>query len=81
MDETKIIAAILSNQILVLEDVAGDPVNKTVDLYERVLAELRARGHGAAQPAETTRRFGSANHRPESAAGERSTASFYVSKT
>ena len=46
MDETKIIAAILCAQTIVLEDVALDPIGKTVDFYERVLAELRARGYG-----------------------------------
>jgi hypothetical protein len=46
MDETKIIAAILCAQTIVLEDVARDPISKTVDFYERLLAELRARGHG-----------------------------------
>ena len=46
MDETKLIAAILCAQTILLEDVASDPVVKTVDFYERVLAELRARGHG-----------------------------------
>jgi hypothetical protein len=46
MDETKIIAAILCAQTIVLEDVARDPIGKTVDFYERILAELRARGHG-----------------------------------
>jgi len=46
MDETKIIAAILCAQTIILEDVASDPVAKTVDFYERVLDELRTRGHG-----------------------------------
>jgi len=46
MDETKIIAAILCAQTIVPEDVARDPIGKTVDFYERLLAELRARGHG-----------------------------------
>jgi hypothetical protein len=46
MDETKIIAAILCAQTIVLEDVARDPIGKTVDFYERILAELRERGHG-----------------------------------
>jgi hypothetical protein len=46
MDETKIIAAILCAQTIVLEDVACDPIGKTVDFYERILAELRARGYG-----------------------------------
>jgi hypothetical protein len=46
MDEIKLIAAILCAQTILIEDVASDPVVKTVDFYERVLAELRARGHG-----------------------------------
>jgi ATP-dependent Clp protease ATP-binding subunit ClpA len=46
VDETKIIAAILCGQTIVGEDLAIDPVRKIVDLYERILAELRARGHG-----------------------------------
>jgi hypothetical protein len=46
VDETKIIAAILCGQAIVGEDLAIDPVRKIVDLYERILAELRARGHG-----------------------------------
>ena len=46
MDETKLIAAILCAQTILLEDVASDPIGKTVDFYERILAVLRARGHG-----------------------------------
>ena len=46
VDETKLIAAILRARIILLEDTAADPVGTTVDLYERILAELRARGHG-----------------------------------
>jgi len=44
-DETKIIAAILCTQTILPEDTADDPVKKVVDLYEHILAELRARGH------------------------------------
>ena len=46
VDETKLIAAILRARIILLEDTAADPIGTTVDLYERILAELRARGHG-----------------------------------
>ena len=46
MDEANIIAAILCAQTVILEDVATDPIRKTVDFYERLLAELRARGYG-----------------------------------
>src|SRR5262249_29517819 len=46
VEETKIIAAILCTRTVLLEDTAGDPVKNIVDLYERILAELRARGHG-----------------------------------
>jgi ATP-dependent Clp protease ATP-binding subunit ClpA len=46
IDETKIIAAILCSRTILPEDVASDPIGKTVDFYERILAELRARGHG-----------------------------------
>jgi hypothetical protein len=42
----EIIAAILCARITLLDDVAGDPIGSTVDIFERVLAELRARGHG-----------------------------------
>jgi ATP-dependent Clp protease ATP-binding subunit ClpA len=47
IDETKIIAAILCARMILADDVAGDPIGTTVDLYERILAELRARGHGS----------------------------------
>jgi ATP-dependent Clp protease ATP-binding subunit ClpA len=47
VDETKLIAAILCARMILPDDVAADPVATTVDLYERILAELRARGHGA----------------------------------
>jgi ATP-dependent Clp protease ATP-binding subunit ClpA len=47
IDETKIIAAILCARMILPEDVSGDPIGTTVDLYERILAELRARGHGS----------------------------------
>ena len=43
----EIIAAILCGQAILGEDGAVDPVRKIVDLYERILAELRARGHGS----------------------------------
>jgi hypothetical protein len=46
MDENKIIVAILCAQTVILEDVARDPVIQTVDFYERLLTELRRRGHG-----------------------------------
>jgi hypothetical protein len=46
MDENKLIAAILCAQTILLEDVASDPIVKTVDFYERLLGELRAREHG-----------------------------------
>jgi hypothetical protein len=46
MDETKIIAAILCAQTVILEEVSTDPIRKTVDFYERLLAELQARGYG-----------------------------------
>jgi len=45
MDEIKFIAAILCAQTILLEDVASDPIVKTVDFYERMLAELESRGH------------------------------------
>lgn len=45
LDETKIIAAILCARAISPENVAGDPIGKIVDLYERILAELRARDH------------------------------------
>jgi hypothetical protein len=56
MDEAKIIAAILCAQTIILEDVASDPVAKTVDFYERVLAELRTRGHGGPAVDDRARR-------------------------
>jgi len=43
-DETKIIAAILCAGAILPDDVAVISVGKTVDLYERILAELCARG-------------------------------------
>ena len=43
IDETKIIAAILCARMILPEDTAADPIGTTVDLYERILAELRAR--------------------------------------
>ena len=46
VDETKLIAAILCARMILPEDTAADPIGTTVDLYERILAELRARGHG-----------------------------------
>ena len=46
IDETKIIAAILCGQTIVA-DTETDPVKKVVDIYERILAELRSRGHGS----------------------------------
>jgi hypothetical protein len=56
MDENKIVAAILCAQTVILEDVARDPVVKTVDFYERLLAELRRRGYG--QQPQSGRRTG-----------------------
>jgi transcriptional regulator with AAA-type ATPase domain len=47
IDETKIIAAILCARMILPDDAAGDPIGSTVDLYERILAELRARGRGS----------------------------------
>jgi ATP-dependent Clp protease ATP-binding subunit ClpA len=47
VDETKLIAAILCARMILPEDTATDPIGTTVDLYERILAELRARGHGS----------------------------------
>jgi hypothetical protein len=47
IDEIKIIAAILCARMILPDDVAIDPVGNTVDLYERLLRELRARGHGS----------------------------------
>jgi RNA polymerase sigma-54 factor len=47
IDETKIIAAILCGQTIIGKDLAIDPVREIVDLYERILAELRSRGHGS----------------------------------
>jgi hypothetical protein len=44
-EETKIIAAILCAGAILPDDVAVISIAKTVDLYERILAELRARGH------------------------------------
>ena len=46
VDETRIIAAILCARTTSADDDADDAVCKIVDLYERILAELRARGHG-----------------------------------
>ena len=48
VDETKLTAAILCARMILPDDVAADPVATTVDLYERIVAELRARarGHG-----------------------------------
>jgi ATP-dependent Clp protease ATP-binding subunit ClpA len=46
VDETKIIAAILCARMILRDNVAIDPISNTVDLYERMLRELRARGHG-----------------------------------
>ena len=43
VDETKLIAAILCARMILPNDVAADPVANTVDLYERILEELRAR--------------------------------------
>ena len=47
IDETKIIAAILCGQTIIGKDLAIDPVREIVDLYERILAELRSRDHGS----------------------------------
>jgi hypothetical protein len=47
LDETKIIAAILCAGAILPDDVAIVSIDKTVDFYERILAELRARGHGS----------------------------------
>src|SRR5947207_10563975 len=44
VDEIKIIAAILCTRMRLPDDAAIDPIGNTVDLYERILAELRARG-------------------------------------
>jgi hypothetical protein len=46
IDENKIIAAILCGQTIMHEDAETDPIRNVVDFYERILAELRARGHG-----------------------------------
>jgi ATP-dependent Clp protease ATP-binding subunit ClpA len=46
IDETKIIAAILCSQTVMGEAAETDRIHNIVDLYERILAELRARGHG-----------------------------------
>jgi hypothetical protein len=57
MEQNKIIAAILAAQaIMVTVPTAGDPTVQVVDLYERILAELRRRDHeehGSAGPAAT----------------------------
>ena len=45
IDETKIIAAILCGQTSISKDLAIDPVREIVDLYERIIAELRSRDH------------------------------------
>jgi ATP-dependent Clp protease ATP-binding subunit ClpA len=47
VDETKIIAAILRGQTIIGKDLAIDPVREIVDLYERILAELRSRDHSS----------------------------------
>jgi len=46
IDENKIVAAILCGQTIMHEDAETDPIRNIVDLYERILAELRARGNG-----------------------------------
>ena len=47
VDETKIIAAILCGQTMNGEDhISIDHIRKIVDLYHRILDELRAREHG-----------------------------------
>jgi hypothetical protein len=55
IDETKIIAAILCSRMILPDDVAADPIATTVDLYERILAELRSRGHDRPGNGATTR--------------------------
>jgi hypothetical protein len=50
MDETqliKIVAAVLASQaIMVACPTEDDPTSTVVDVYKRILAELRSRGHG-----------------------------------
>jgi len=43
VDEIKIVAAILCARMILPDDAAVDPIGNTVDLYERILAELRSR--------------------------------------
>ena len=57
MDETKLVAVILASQaIMVTVPTEGDPTRTVVDLYERILAELRARDREAEAVAVPQRR-------------------------
>ena len=56
VDETKLIAAILCARMILPDDVAADPIATTVDFYERILAELRARVMAAQKVSAPSRR-------------------------